>query len=427
VETTTCDVAVVGGGLAGLAAAVTAARAGRRVVLFDAGPLGGRARSTTKDGFTLNLGPHALYRGGEADRVLGDLGIVVSGQPAGTRGQVLVDDVLHRLPGSPVAVARTSLLRPSEKVRLARVFTRLPRIRAADLAAVSVETWLDDEGVTGGLRAFVLAVVRLGTYVDAPERLSAESAVMQLQLAARGPVRYLDGGWAQLVDALAEQALVAGVEVRRGERVLGIDETTAGPVVATVGGSARCGAVVVAAGTPAGAAAVLGGTPPAWAPLGPPTTLSCLDLGLRRLPAARFVLGLDDATYFSVHSPPAHLAPTGGAVVHVARYHRPGAEPVPAAEERQLLEGLAGRLGIGEDDVVTARFLPRMVTSGGFPTAAAGGLAGRPPVAVPGRPGVFVAGDWVGPAGLLADAALASGAGAGTQAAAIESTVTAGR
>ncbi|HTZ10385.1 MAG TPA: hypothetical protein VMB72_15035, partial [Acidimicrobiales bacterium] len=45
------------------------------------------------------------------------------------------------------------------------------------------------------------------------------------------------------------------------------------------------------------------------------------------------------------------------------------------------------------------------------------GLAGRPPVAVPGRPGVFVAGDWVGPVGLLADAALDSGRAAGEAAA----------
>jgi len=46
-------------------------------------------------------------------------------------------------------------------------------------------------------------------------------------------------------------------------------------------------------------------------------------------------------------------------------------------------------------------------------------VAGRPPVAVPGRPGVHVAGDWVGPRGLLADAALSSGAEAGRAAAGV--------
>ncbi len=45
----------------------------------------------------------------------------------------------------------------------------------------------------------------------------------------------------------------------------------------------------------------------------------------------------------------------------------------------------------------------------GLPLAERGGLPGRPAVAVPGAPGLFVAGDWVGDRGLLADAAAASG------------------
>ena len=59
-----------------------------------------------------------------------------------------------------------------------------------------------------------------------------------------------------------------------------------------------------------------------------------------------------------------------------------------------------------------------MVVTGAIPTAANGGLAGRPGAEVPGLPGAFVAGDWVGPVGMLADAALASGAHAGRLAAA---------
>jgi hypothetical protein len=44
------------------------------------------------------------------------------------------------------------------------------------------------------------------------------------------------------------------------------------------------------------------------------------------------------------------------------------------------------------------------------PSAAHGGLGGRPDVEVPELPGVFIAGDWVGTEGLLADAAVASAA-----------------
>ena len=70
------DVVVVGAGLAGLAAATVAARAGRRVLVVEGrADVGGRARSHQSDGFTLNQGPHALYRGGGGIRVLRDLGI----------------------------------------------------------------------------------------------------------------------------------------------------------------------------------------------------------------------------------------------------------------------------------------------------------------------------------------------------------------
>jgi phytoene dehydrogenase-like protein len=66
--------------------------------------------------------------------------------------------------------------------------------------------------------------------------------------------------------------------------------------------------------------------------------------------------------------------------------------------------------------VVTSRFLARMVVAGAAPIAARGGLGGRPAVEATGLPGVYLAGDWVGPTGLIADAALASGQAAAVRA-----------
>ncbi|HLI66826.1 MAG TPA: hypothetical protein VKU90_10725, partial [Caulobacteraceae bacterium] len=59
--------------------------------------------------------------------------------------------------------------------------------------------------------------------------------------------------------------------------------------------------------------------------------------------------------------------------------------------------------------------------------AAHGGLNARPPVAVPNAEGLFLAGDWIGPAGLLADAAAASARAAGEGAAAFARALTASR
>jgi hypothetical protein len=49
-----------------------------------------------------------------------------------------------------------------------------------------------------------------------------------------------------------------------------------------------------------------------------------------------------------------------------------------------------------------------MTVAPSVPRADEAGLAGRPGVEVRDRPSVFLAGDWVGPEGMLADASAAS-------------------
>src|SRR5918912_1963608 len=90
---TSYDALVVGGGVAGLAAATFVARQGRRVKLFEQShALGGRARTRTQDGFYFNVGPHALYRGGRGIQVLRELGVTVSGQVTAVSGAFAIKD-----------------------------------------------------------------------------------------------------------------------------------------------------------------------------------------------------------------------------------------------------------------------------------------------------------------------------------------------
>ena len=57
-------ITVIGGGLAGLTAAISAAEAGAKVTVYEAHhTLGGRAR-TAEGPYRTNDGPHALYNGG---------------------------------------------------------------------------------------------------------------------------------------------------------------------------------------------------------------------------------------------------------------------------------------------------------------------------------------------------------------------------
>jgi phytoene dehydrogenase-like protein len=146
-----------------------------------------------------------------------------------------------------------------------------------------------------------------------------------------------------------------------------------------------------------------------WATRARPVRAASLDVALRALPRphATFALGIDEPLYASVHSAVARLGPDGGAVVHVMRYGGLAGEPADAVE-RQLARFLDALQPGWRASVVRQRFLPDLVVAHALPEAAFGGTRGRPGPCVPDVPGLYVAGDWVGPEGLLADASLAS-------------------
>jgi phytoene dehydrogenase-like protein len=411
------DVAVVGGGLAGLTAAATVADAGRRVVLLDGHPLGGRARTQARDGYLFNTGPHALYAEGPGREVLRRLGIDPSGSKPDDKGAMgLRGGKLGLLPGGPMSLLRSDLLPTRSKPRVAMLLGRLATFRPADHAHQSVNEWLATTGLAEDAAALVRVLMRVTTYTDAPDLLSADALLGQLQPALGAGVLYLDGGWQQLTDLLAERATSSGADLRTGVAVTSVEPSDGRWMVRTADRTITASSVVLAAGSPTAAAAILGHRPATWDRLGPPVEAASLDLGLVRLPTHKIIFGVDEPLYWSVHSEAARLAPEGRVMAHAMRYLPPGEDAGPADDDRRRLEELARTAGVADTDIVQARFLRRALVMGGFPTAAAGGLAGRPTVAVDGYDGLFVAGDWVGPVGMLADTSLASGTDAARQA-----------
>ena len=117
---------VVGGGIGGLVAALVAAEGRARVVLVEPHPLGGRARCDERDGYVLNRGPRALYRGGPAEQGLQALGVAThaGGAPAMAGAMALHRGGLERFPSGAIGAARTRLLTTAEKVTVSRALTR---------------------------------------------------------------------------------------------------------------------------------------------------------------------------------------------------------------------------------------------------------------------------------------------------------------
>jgi phytoene dehydrogenase-like protein len=308
----------------------------------------------------------------------------------------------------------TGLLPLPSKVEAGRFLARLGRFRTSLHDSVSVADWLHSEIRRPDVRELLSAFFRVATYAHDAERQSAGAALAQLQRAASAGVLYLDGGWQTLVDGLRQAAGAAGAVLLARSGVAELEQGAGAPfrLRLTAGGEVEARSIVVAA-SPAEAATLLGSHAPetrGWSADAVPARAATLDLALRRLPrpASTFALGIDEPLYASVHTAAARLAPEGGAVLHLARYL--GASPAADAKtvEGQLAE-LAELLQPGwRNEVVAQRFLPDLVVSNALVRADRGGAAGRPGPRVPGLAGAFVAGDWVGPQGMLADAAVAS-------------------
>jgi phytoene dehydrogenase-like protein len=411
------DVVVVGAGLAGLAAAATAAGSGVSTLIVDGHQPGGRASTDQRGRFRFNRGAHALYQGGEASAVLARLGVTAPGAPPPTAARGRLGDRIDVLPATPATLLRSSLLGARGKVAVARFLGGVKKWRPGDVAGLTIGEWLDGFHLPDDARRLALFLVRVTTYLNDEHHVSADVAAGQIQMALAGGVHYLHGGWASLVEGLAGAARRSGVIFRTGAAVGSVTAHGDGVVVTTGGRRTEAGAVVLAAGTPEADAALLGERPAAWGRLGPEVEASCLDLGLRRGLTHPVLFGIDPPIYLVDHAAVAKgLAPERGGLVHVLRYLRLG-EATPADALRASLREHARLAGVDADTVEEERFLRRMTVVGATPTPAAGGLAGRPGIDSTGLPGVFVAGDWVGPRGWLADCALSSGEAAGSAAA----------
>jgi phytoene dehydrogenase-like protein len=419
------SVAVVGGGIAGLAAATFAARAGARVTLFERlSEPGGRARSREERGFVFNMGPHALYQAGAAMAVLRELGVDPAGNaPATSGGLAYAASRLHALPGGAVSLLTTGLLDFSDKLELAGLLRRLARLIASAESGVPLGEFLSREVRSARVRELLLGLVRLTSYAHMPDRISADAALSQLALGLGEGVRYLDGGWQSLVDALEGRARAEGVEIARGAKVESVAHDVAVRGVALAGGERRdFDAVILALGPAEASALVDGGAHPFLARALAaclPVRAACLDLGLAALPKPKrtFAVGLDRPLYYSVHSAAAKLAPDGGASIALARYLGPDEQP--SREELEAdFERMLDSLQPGwRKRVVTRKLLRDLIVAHDAPQAARGGLAGRAPGPVDGIANLWLAGDWIGPTGMLADAALASARVAGRGAA----------
>ena len=377
---------VVGGGLSGLTAAIALAERGHRVTLHEQSRhLGGRAASNHEQGYSLNLGPHALYRDGAAHRQFQRWGIPVPGRipRLKSRAHLVMNAKLYQFPLSAARLFLTGALSMRDKLVAASILRAFSSTDPARVAGTTLGDFLDSRLRPGRARLFIGAFVRLLTFAPHPEILDAGAALRQIRLGLTGGVLYIDRGWDTLVQGLETKAVSLGVEIHIASPVDRLPKDADGVVLAI----------------PSEHVSRLTGWKPPVLEL---ARMATLDLGLRdaKREWARFGIGMDCPMYLSMHSETAQVATQpGSAMVHVSKYISES-----ESTSRAQLEAFADLLMPGwQKHVDVARYLPNLTVVHALPTP-----AGRPTVNAPGIDGVAIAGEWVGDEGMLTDAAVDS-------------------
>ena len=362
-------ITILGGGLAGLIAAIACAEGGAQVVLKEAhGALGGRARSSSGP-YRANFGPHVLYKDGLLWRWLADR------------------DLIPPFAGLPLAGAR---LRWQGQIRRTPPLGALPsvlRLRGREAPIDrDFRSWAE-EHTDARTAAMLSAAAGVYTFHHDPGALSAAFVwprTVRTLLSPPPSARYVLGGWGKLVEVLEARVRALGVTIETGCPVRELPRTPV--ILATELSQAR---------------ELLDDDTLHWT--GGHTV--CLDLGLRRRRGDPFVVAdLDEAGWIErFTAPDRSLAPEGEELVQAQMPVRPEESPDGAVARLERL--LDASMPEWRERETWRR---RQVMDSRSGAVDMPGTSWRDRPAIDRGDGVFLAGDMVAAPGLLSEVSSAS-------------------
>lgn len=406
------DVAVIGGGLAGLVAANLLTDAGKSVIVLEKSTqVGGRAITVAKGSALFNLGGHALYRDGEAFAILRQLGLKLEGNSPSSDISTIWMNQVFPMPSSLPKLLTSRLVSWSGKLELARLMTNLGKADVQTFMNTSLRDYAQKTIGDSMVRHMFYSLCRTSTYVADPDGQIAGLAIQQVQRALKGNVIYLHGGWKTILDQLIHRVTCSGATILANHRVTSIEHDRCVRAIRMADGTRVHVSCVISTGSPSDTYQLLQDAPHTslhrWRSETRPAYAACLDLSLSRLPVAgrHVAYGLDSPVYFSNHSFGAKLSDDGTSVIHLIKYN--GCKKGDAVEDRRLLEETLSLLHPGwRTELQNEQFLPNITVTNSYLHIDQLDRFPGPPV--PEIQGLYVAGDWTSHGEMLADAAVAS-------------------
>jgi phytoene dehydrogenase-like protein len=329
------DAIVIGGGVAGLAAGALLAKQGKRVTVLEKGNQpGGRAYTYEDKGFTLNYGPHAMYRPNTG--VLGDVlrrlerPLIKNGFPDPEKAYWAIGERFGYIGAKPQQVLTTALFPVKSRLQVMKLMAAIKFAKPEQLGDQTMRQWVERLTKDELVRRFALALTTVNTYTRPAGDLSAAFVLRQFQrnLFAKDYVGYMSGGWRTMYDTFMDVIEAHGGSVVCGARVESIEVMDTRAVGAATPDARYEADVFVCtlppeqAGSIAGAGSVLASELAQWAGFDDVRAL-CIDLGFSRRVRKdlTFVFDVDHDLYFSLHSEVTpDLAPKGSQMLHAMAY-----------------------------------------------------------------------------------------------------------